>query len=123
MEIIIKQNGKSVSLDSFDKQYNLFVRERLDPVAFGRLFDTIDLILYTWGDLDSHSNEEYSFLLKRMNIKNPQSIPARDAAHCLMAVAALSSSDTDDMQSTLLFIEPVVDFLNSLDNTTFCFCF
>lgn len=123
MEIIIKQNGKTVSLDSFDKQYNLFNRNYLHGAWAGHLLTIIDIALYQWGDLDSHSDEEYLSLLKRLSIKNPQSIPARDAVYCLMAVFALTASDTEDRQDSMRMIKPVVDFLNSLDNTTFCIKF
>ena len=123
MEIIIKQNGKTVSLDSFEKQYNLFRREFLPGYAIGRLLDTIGLVEATWGELDDHPKEEYLAILKRLSIKNPQSIPARDAVYCLMAVIALSASDTADRQESIRFIKPVADFLLSLDNTTFCIKF
>ena len=119
MEIIIKQNGKTVSLDSFDKQYNLFNRNVLNGKWAGHLLTIIDIALYQWGDLDSHSDEEYLSLLNTLSIKNPQSIPARDAVYCLMAVFALTASDTEDRQDSMRMIKPVVDFLNSLDNTTF----
>lgn len=123
MEIIIKQNGKTVSLDSFEKQYNLFRREFLPGYATGRLLDTIGLVESTWGELDDHPKEEYLSILKRLSIKNPQSIPARDAVYCLMTVIALSASDTADRQESIWFIKPVADFLFSLDNTTFCIKF
>lgn len=121
MKIIIKQNGKAVFLDSLNDQYNLFVRNK--SRQFGLLLDTIGLIEGTWGELDSHPKEEYLYLLKRLSIKNPQSIPARDAVYCLIAVIALSASDTEDRQDSIRFFKPVADFLFSLDNTTFCFHF
>ena len=123
MEIIIKQNGKTVSLDSFNEQYNRFNREVLNRQWTGHLLTIIDIALYQWGDLDSHSKEEYLSILNRLSIKNPQSITARDAVYCLMAVFALTASDTEDRQDSMRMIKPVVDFLNSLDNTTFCLCF
>lgn len=123
MEIIIKQNGKAISLDSFNKQYNLFNREVLNRQWTGHLLTTIDILLWKWGDLDSHSKEEYLSILNRLSIKNPQSIPARDAVYCLMAVVALSASDTEDRQDSIRSIKPVADFLFSLDNTTFCLKF
>lgn len=121
MEIIIKQNGKIVSLDSFDKQYNKFVRDKSGE--FGLLLDTVGAFIEPWVWSDSYSNEKCLSLLKRMSIKNPQSIPARDAVYCLMAVFALTASDTEDRQDSMRMIKPVVDFLNSLDNTTFCLKF
>lgn len=123
MEIIIKQNGKTVSLDSFNHQYNLFNREVLHRRATGMLLTIIDIALYKWGDLDSHSDEEYLYLLKRLSIKNPQSIPARDAVYCLMVWATLNSTDTEDAVSTLNFVKSVVDFFDSLEDTTFYFSF
>ena len=123
MEIIIKQNGKTISLDSLNHQYNKFNREVLHGKETGMLLTIIDIALYKWGDLDSHSDEEYLSLLKRLSIKNPQSIPARDAVYCLMAVFALTASDTEDRQDSMRMIKPVVDFLNSLDNTSFCLKF
>lgn len=121
MKIIIKQNGKAISIDSLNDQYNKFVRDK--SREFGLLLDTIGLIEGTWGELDSHPKEEYLSLLKRMSVKNPQSISAQDAVYCLMAVIALSASDTEDRQSSIRFFKPVADFLFSLDNTTFCFRF
>lgn len=123
MVIIIKQNGKTISLDSLNDQYNKFVREVLHGRETGMLLTIIDIALYKWGDLDSHSDEEYLDLLKRLSIKNPKSIPARDAVYCLMAVVALVESDTEDRQDSMRMIKPVVDFINSLDNTTFCLKF
>ena len=123
MEIIINQNGKTVSLDSFNEQYNRFNREVLNRQWTGHLLTIIDIALYKWGDLDSHSKEEYLSLLKRLSIKNHQSIPARDAVYCLMAVFALTASDTEDRQDSMRMIKPVADFLFSLENTTFCLCF
>ena len=123
MEIIIKQNGKTVSLDSFDKQYNLFNRNVLNGKWAGHLLTIIDILLWKWGDLDSHSKEEYLSILNRLSIKNPQSIPARDAVYCLMAVFALTASDTEDRQDSMRMIKPVTDFLFSLNNTTFCIKF
>ena len=121
MKIIIKQNGKAISIDSLNDQYNLFVRNK--SREFGLLVDSIGLIEGTWGELDSHPKEEYLSLLKRLRIKNPQSIPARDAVYCLMAVVALVESDTAERQESIRFIKPVADFLFSLDNTTFCIKF
>lgn len=123
MKIIIKQNGKTVSLDSLNDQYNKFRREFLPGYTIGRLLDTIGLVEATWGELDDHTKEEYLSILKRLSIKNPQSIPARDAVYCLMTVIALSASDTADRQESIWFIKPVADFLFSLDNTTFCIKF
>ena len=123
MEIIIKQNGKSISIDLFDKQYRSFTGERLSSEQYERWIDILDLIFLAWGDLANYSNKEYSFLLKRMNIQNSRVIPAKGAARCLMVWASLTSSDMDDMLSTLKFAKPVVDFFNSLDNTTFYFTF
>lgn len=117
MEFIIKQNRKSVSLDSFDKQYHLFNRERLNLEATGRLFDVLDFIL-----LEYDSNKEFSFLIKRMIVQNHRAIPAKDISRCLIAWAVLTSPDDDELAS-LNFVKPVIDFLNSLDNTTFYFSF
>ena len=58
-----------------------------------------------------------------MNIKYSRAIPAKDAAHCLMVWATLMSTDMEDSISTLNFVKPVVDFFNSLENTTFYFSF
>ena len=123
MEIIIKQNGEAVSIDSFDNQYRSFTGERLSSEPYDRWIDILDLTFLAWGDLANYSNKEYSFLLKRMNIQNSRVIPAKGAARCLVVWAALASSDMDDMLSTLNFVKPVVDFFNSLDNTTFYFSF
>ena len=123
MEFIIKQNGKFISLDSFDEQYRSFTGERLSSEPYGRWLNILNLIFLTWGDLANYSNKEYSFLIKRMNIQNHCVVPAKGAARCLMVWPAFMSSDMDDMISTLNYVKPVVDFFNSLDNTTFCFCF
>ena len=121
MVIIIKQNGKTVSLDSLNDQYNKFVRDK--SRQFGLLLDTVGAFIEPWVWSDSYSNEKCLSLLKRLSIKNPQSIPARDAVYCLMAVVALVESDTAERQESIRFIKPVADFLNSLDNTTFCIKF
>ena len=117
MVIIIKQNGKTISIDSLNDQYNKFVRDK--SRQFGLLLDTVGAFIEPWVDSDSYSNEKCLSLLKRMSIKNPQSIPARDAVYCLMAVIALNASDIEDRRSSMHFIKPVADFLFSLDNTTF----
>lgn len=117
MVIIIKQNGKTISIDSLNDQYNKFVRDK--SRQFGLLLDIVGAFIEPWVDSDSYSDEKCLSLLKRLNIKNPQSIPARDAVYCLMAVVALVESDTAERQSSIRFIKPVADFLNSLDNTTF----
>ena len=121
MVIIIKQNGKTISIDDLNDQYNKFVRDK--SRQFGLLLDIVGAFIEPWVWSDSYSNEKCLSLLKRLSIKNPQSIPARDAVYCLMAVIALSASDTEDRQSSIRFFKPVADFLFSLDNTTFCFRF
>ena len=117
MVIIIKQNGKTISVDSLNDQYNKFVRNK--SRQFGLLLDIVGMFIQGWVDSDSYSDEKCLSLLKRMSIKTPQSIPAKDAVYCLMAVVALVSTDTADRQSSISFIKPVADFLFSLDNTTF----
>lgn len=123
MVIIIKQNGKKVSLDSFNKQFTLFVRYHVKSKDFMCLLNIIDIFIDPWVNSDSYSDEKCLALLKRLSIKNPESIPARDAVYCLMALVALVKSDTADRQDWIRIIKPVADFLNSLDNTTFCIKF
>lgn len=117
MVIIIKQNGKTISIDSLNDQYNKFVRDK--SRQFGLLLDTVGAFIEPWVWSDSYSDEKCLALLKRLSIKDPQSISARDAVYCLMALVALVEPNTADRQGSIRFIKPVVDFLNSLDNTTF----
>lgn len=123
MTFEIKQNDKFIVLNSFDEQYCAFTGEELRSDIYGRWFPLLESVFNTWGDIADYTDEKYSYLRKRMNIKDSRAIPAKDAAHCLMVWATLSSSDMDDSLSTLNFVKPVVDFFNSLDNTKFYFSF
>lgn len=123
MTFKIKQNDEFIVLNSFDEQYCAFTGEELRSDIYGRWFPLLESVFNTWGDIADNTNEKYSYLRKRMNIKDSRAIPAKDAAHCLMVWATLSSSDMDDSLSTLNFVKPVVDFFNSLDNTKFYFSF
>ena len=123
MTFTIKQNGEGITRNSFDKQYCTFTGEELRSDIYGRWFNLLESVFNTWGDIADYTDEKYSYLRKRMNIKDSRSIPAKDAAHCLMVWATLNSTDMEDAMSTLNFVKPVVDFFDSLDNTTFYFHF
>lgn len=123
MTFKIKQNGEFIVLNSFDEQYCAFTGEELRSDIYGRWFPLLESVFNTWGDIADYTNEKYSHLRERMNIKDSRAIPAKDAAHCLMVWATLFSSDMDDALRTLNFVKPVVDFFNSLEDTTFYFSF
>ena len=119
----IKQNGEFIVLNSFDEQYCAFTGEELRSDIYGRWFPLLESVFNTWGDIADYTDKKYSYLRKQMNIKDSRAIPAKDAAHCLMVWATLFSSDMDDSISTLNFVKPVVNFFNSLEDTTFYFSF
>ena len=119
----IKQNGEFIALNSFDEQYCAFTGEELRSDIYGRWFPLLESVFNTWGDIADYTDKKYSYLRKQMNIKDSRAIPAKDAAHCLMVWATLFSSDMDDSISTLNFVKPVVNFFNSLEDTTFYFSF
>ena len=123
MTFKIKQNGEFITLNSFDEQYCAFTGEELRSDIYGRWFTLLESVFNTWGDIADYTDEKYSYLRKRMNIKNSRAIPAKDAAHCLMVWATLYSTDMEDAMSTLNFVKSVVDFFNSLEDTTFYFSF
>lgn len=123
MEFRIKQNGNFISLSSFDEQYCLFTGEELRFDVYGRWFNYLEFVFNIWGDIADNTNKEYSYLRKQMNIKDSRIIPAKDSAHCLMLWAALRSVDMDDILHTLRVLNPIVEFFNSLDDTTFYFTF
>lgn len=119
----IKQNGEFITLNSFDEQYCAFAGEELRSDIYGRWFNLLESVFNTWGDMADYTDEKYSYLRKRMNIKDSRAIPANDAAHCLMVWATLWSTDMEDAMNTLNFVKSVVDFFNSLEDTTFYFSF
>lgn len=119
----IKQNGEFIALNSFDEQYCAFTGKELRSDIYGRWFHLLESVFNTWGDIADYTDKKYSYLRKQMNIKDSRAIPAKDAAHCLMVWATLFSSDMDDSISTLNFVKPVVNFFNSLEDTTFYFSF
>ena len=123
MTFEIKQNGEFITLNSFDEQYCAFTGEELRSDIYGRWFILLESVFNTWGDIADYTDEKYSYLRKRMNIKDSRAIPAKDAAHCLMVWATLYSTDMEDAMSTLNFVKSVVDFFNSLEDTTFYFSF
>ena len=123
MTFKIKQNGEFITLNSFDEQYCTFTGEELRSDIYGRWFTLLESVFNTWGDIADYTDEKYSYLRKRMNIKDSRAIPAKDAAHCLMVWATLCSTDMEDAMSTLNFVKSVVDFFNSLEDTTFHFNF
>ena len=123
MTFKIKQNGEFITLNSFDEQYCTFTGEELRSDIYGRWFNLLESVFNTWGDIADYTDEKYSYLRKRMNIKDSRAIPAKDAAHCLMVWATLYSTDMEDAMSTLNFVKSVVDFFNSLEDTTFYFSF
>ena len=123
MTFEIKQNGEFITLNSFDEQYCTFTGEELRSDIYGRWFNLLDSVFSTWSYIADYTDEKYSYLRKRMNIKDSRAIPAKDAAHCLMVWATLYSTDMEDAMSTLNFVKSVVDFFNSLEDTTFYFSF
>lgn len=123
MTFKIEQNGEFITLNSFDEQYCAFTGEELRSDIYGRWFSLLECVFNTWGDVADHTDEKYSYLRKRMNIKDSRAIPAKDAAHCLMVWATLSSTDMEEAMSTLNFVKLVVNFFNSLEDTTFYFSF
>lgn len=123
MTFEIKQNNEFITLNSFDEQYCYFTGEELRSDIYGRWFSLLESVFNILGDIADYTDKKYSYLRKRMNIKDSRAIPAKDAAHCLMVWATLMSTDTEDAMSTFNFIKSVVDFFNSLDNTTFYFTF
>lgn len=123
MTFKIKQNDEFIVLNFFDEQYCAFTGEELRSDIYGRWFPLLESVFNTWGDIADCTDKKYSYLRKQMNIKDSRAIPAKDAAHCLMVWATLSSTDMEDAMSTLNFVKPVVDFFNSLDNTKFYFSF
>ena len=123
MTFKIKQNGEFITLNSFDEQYCTFTGEELRSDIYGRWFTLLESVFNTWGDIADYTDEKYSYLRKRMNIKDSRAIPTKDAAHCLMVWATLCSTDMEDAMSTLNFVKSVVDFFNSLEDTTFYFSF
>ena len=123
MTFEIKQNNEFITLNSFDEQYCTFTDEELRSDIYGRWFSLLESVFNTWGDIADYTDKKYSYLRKRMNIKDSRAIPAKDAAHCLMVWATLNSTDMEDAMSTLNFVKPVVDFFDSLEDTTFYFSF
>ena len=124
MTFKIKQNGKFITLNSFDEQYCAFTSTELRSDIYGMWFPQLETVFNTWGDIADYTDKKYSYLRERMNIQeDTRAIPAKDAAHCLMVWATLSSFDIEDALSTLNFVKPVVDFFNSLEDTTFYFRF
>ena len=123
MTFKIKQNDEFIVLNSFDEQYCAFTGEELRSDIYGRWFPLLESVFNTWGDIADYTDKKYSYLRKQMNIKDSRAIPAKDAAHCLMVWATLFSSDMDDSISALNFVKPVVNFFNSLEDTTFYFSF
>lgn len=123
MTFEIKQNGEFITLNSFDEQYCTFTGEELRSDIYGRWFNLLESVFSTWSYIADYTDEKYSYLRKRMNIKDSRAIPAKDAAHCLMVWATLYSTDMEDAMSTLNFVKSVVDFFNSLEDTTFYFSF
>lgn len=123
MTFEIKQNGEFVTLNSFDNQYFAFIGEEPRSDIYGRWFKLLESVFNTWGDISDYTDKKYSYLRKRMNIKDSRAIPAKDAAHCLIVWATLYSTDMEDAMNTLNFIKSVVDFFNSLEDTTFYFSF
>lgn len=123
MTFEIKQNNEFITLNSFDEQYCTFTGEELRSDIYGRWFHLLESVFNTWGDIADYTDKKYSCLRKDMNIKDSRAIPAKDAAHCLMVWATLNSTDMEDAMSTLNFVKSVVDFFNSLEDTTFYFSF
>lgn len=123
MTFEIKQNNEFITLNSFDEQYCTFTGEELRSDIYGRWFNLLESVFNTWGDVADYTDKKYSYLRKRMNIKDSRAIPVKDAAHCLMVWATLYSTDIEDSINTLKFVKPVVDFFNSLEDTTFYFSF
>lgn len=123
MTFEIKQNNEFVTLSSFDEQYCTFTGEELRSDIYGRWFTLLESVFNTWGDMADYTDKKYSYFRKRMNIKDSRAIPAKDAAHCLMVWATLNSTDMEDAMSTLNFVKSVVDFFDSLEDTTFYFSF
>ena len=123
MTFEIKQNNELITLSSFDEKYCSFTGEELHHDIYGRWFSLLESVFNTWGDIADYTDKKYSYLRKRMNIKDSRAIPAKDAAHCLMVWATLNSTDMEDAMSTLNFVKSVVDFFNSLEDTTFYFSF
>ena len=126
MTFEIKQNGEFITLNSFDEQYCTFTGEELRSDIYGSWFSPLEFVFNTWGDIADYTDEKYSRLRKKMNIKKEEderAISAKDAAHCLMVWVALTYDSIDDIQKTLEYFKPIVDFFNSLEDTTFYFSF
>lgn len=123
MTFEIKQNGEFITLNSFDNQYFAFIGEEPHSDIYGRWFNLLECVFNTWGDMADYTDKKYSYLRKRMNIKDSRAIPAKDAAHCLMVWATLNSTDMEDAMSTLNFVKSVVAFFDSLEDVTFYFSF
>ena len=123
MTFKIKQNGEFITLNSFDEQYCAFTGEELRSDIYGLWFPLLESVFNTWGDIADYTDKKYSYLREMMNIKDSRAIPAKDAAHCLMVWTALCSSDIDGSLRRLNSVKPVVDFFNSLEDTTFYFSF
>ena len=123
MTFKIKQNGEFITLNSFDDQYCTITGDELRSDIYGRWFTLLESVFNTWGDIADYTDEKYSYLRKRMNIKDSRAIPAKDAAHCLMVWATLCSTDMEDAMSTLNFVKSVVDFFKAGEETTFYFSF
>ena len=123
MTFEIKQNNKLITLSLFDEQYCTFTGEELRSDIYGLWFSLLESVFNTWGDMADYTDKKYSHLRKMMNIKDSRAIPAKNAAHCLMVWATLMSTDTEDAMRTLNFVKPVVDFFDSLEDTTFYFSF
>ena len=96
MTFEIKQNDEFIVLNSFDEQYCAFTGEELRSDIYGRWFPLLESVFNTWGDIADYTDKKYSYLRKRMNIKDSRAIPAKDAAHCLMVWATLNSTDMED---------------------------
>ena len=123
MTFEIKQNNELITLSLFDEQYCTFTGEELRSDIYGLWFSLLESVFNTWGDMADYTDKKYSHLRKMMNIKDSRAIPAKNAAHCLMVWATLMSTDTEDAMRTLNFVKPVVDFFDSLEDTTFYFSF
>lgn len=108
-------------LNAFDKQFCEFTNTKENSVSFGDWFNLLEVVFNIWGQTADTAKDSY--IARKLNIKDTRAIPAKDAAHCIMVWAALYADDLQDLEYSMKYVRPTVEFFNSLENTTFYFSF
>lgn len=122
MTFQIKQNGEFITLNSFDEQFCAFTKRKVDTSFFGQWFSLLEAIFNTWGGIVDYSSSD-NYVVRKLKMDTSREISAKKAAHCAMLWATLNNSEADEIVNTLKWMQPTVDFFNSLEDTTFYFSF